>query len=52
MATDREARWQAIQKIRARNADKTPEEVERDVAEEIEALRAERRERDAVARKA
>ena len=52
MATGREERWRVVQEIRARNADKSPEEVERDVAEEIEAMRAEQRERDAVAQKA
>jgi len=43
MEARREDGWQAIQEIRALNLDKTPEEVERDVAEELEAMRAERR---------
>ena len=40
--------WRAIERIHALNADKDPEEVERDVAEAIEEIRAERRARAAV----
>ena len=35
--------WKVIAEIRALNADKDPEEVERDVAEAIAEMRAERR---------
>jgi mannose-6-phosphate isomerase-like protein (cupin superfamily) len=40
---DRAARFRVLDEIRARNQDKNPEEVDRDVAEEIAAMRAERR---------
>ena len=46
----REDPWKVIDEIHARNRDKDPEEVERDVAEVIDEMRAEdraRRERDA-----
>ncbi len=39
---EREALWEAFLAIGARNSDKDPEEVERDVVEEIEAMRRER----------
>jgi prevent-host-death family protein len=40
---EREDRFRVIDEIRARNADRTPEEVERDVAQQIVAMhRAER----------
>ncbi|MGH2459353.1 MAG: type II toxin-antitoxin system Phd/YefM family antitoxin [Chloroflexota bacterium] len=42
---ERAERFRVIDEIRARNVDKSPEEVERDVAEEIVELRRERRER-------
>jgi PHD/YefM family antitoxin component YafN of YafNO toxin-antitoxin module len=35
--------WRVIEEIRARNAHMDPEEVERDIAEAIEEMRAERR---------
>ena len=41
------AGWRAIEELRALNADKDPDEVERDVAEAIEEMRAERRARAA-----
>jgi hypothetical protein len=44
---EREERFKVLQEIRARNADKTAEEVERDVAEELAAMRRERRMRQA-----
>jgi hypothetical protein len=37
--------WQAVERIRARNADKDPDEVLREVTEEVEAVRRERHER-------
>jgi len=40
---EREKRFKVIDDIHARNSDKTPEEVERDVAEEIASLRREKR---------
>ena len=40
---ERAERWKVVEEIGARNADKDPEEVERDVAEEIEAMRREER---------
>ncbi len=43
MEAEREKRWEAFRAIAARNADEDPEEVERVVAEEIEAVRQERR---------
>jgi prevent-host-death family protein len=43
----RQARFKVIDQIHARNQDKDPEEVERDVAEEIAAMRAERQEQQA-----
>jgi len=48
MDTRREDGWKAIEEIRARNKDKDPEEVERDVAEAIADIRAERRARETV----
>ncbi len=44
---EREERFQVVDEIRSRNLDKAPEEVERDVAEEIAAMRREKRERKA-----
>lgn len=38
---EREERFRVLDEIQARNQEKSPEEVERDVAEEIAALRAE-----------
>jgi prevent-host-death family protein len=43
---EREQRFRVIDEIRARNADREPEEVERDVAEEITSMRAEHRRAD------
>ena len=40
---EREERFKVLDDIRAKNANKTAEEVERDVAEEIAALRQEKR---------
>jgi prevent-host-death family protein len=40
---ERDERFRVLEEIRARNADRSAEEVERDVAEELEAIRAERR---------
>jgi prevent-host-death family protein len=40
---EREERFKVIDELRARNLDKAPDEVERDVAEEIDAIRSERR---------
>lgn len=42
--------WQAIKEIQARNAHFNPEEVERDVAEAIEEMRAEQRAQEAQAK--
>ena len=41
---ERAARFKALDEIAARNADKDPDEVERDIAEEITAMRQEQRE--------
>ena len=41
--SERERRWRVIESIGARNADKDPDEVERDIAEILEELRAEER---------
>lgn len=41
----REDAWRVVDEIRARNRDKDPDEVERDVAEAIEEMRAEDRAR-------
>jgi prevent-host-death family protein len=38
---EREARWQVVDEIHARNRDKDPDEVERDVAEALAEVRAE-----------
>ncbi len=43
MEAKRDSLWEAFEAIGARNADKDPDEVERDIAEEIEAMRRERR---------
>ena len=43
MESEREKRWRDMLAIGERNADKDPNEVEREVAEEIEATRRERR---------
>jgi hypothetical protein len=43
MGRERDALWDAWQEIGARNADKDPDEVERDVAAAIEEVRAEAR---------
>ena len=43
----REDGWKAIQELRARNRDKDPEEVERDVADAMAEARAARRAHDA-----
>lgn len=44
---EREERFKVIDEIRARNADKEPDEVENDIAEEIATMRGEKRERRA-----
>lgn len=49
---ERAERFKVVEEIWARNLDKDPEEVERDVAEEIEAMRREERERRASQRPA
>ncbi len=41
----REEAWRVVDEIRARNRDKDPDEVERDIAEAIEEMRAEDRAR-------
>ena len=43
MDAEREARWQIVDEIHARNRDKDPDEVERDVAEALAEVRAEQR---------
>jgi hypothetical protein len=43
MESKRERRWRVIEAIGARNRDKDPEEVERDIAEAIAEVRAEQR---------
>lgn len=40
----REERWKVVDEIRAKNRDKDPDEVERDVAEDLAAMRREDRE--------
>jgi prevent-host-death family protein len=45
---EREERFKIIDEIRARNADREPEEVERDVAEEIASMKGETRSQGAV----
>ncbi len=47
--SERDEHWEAFLAIAERNADKDPEEVERDVAEELEAMRRERRAAEAAA---
>ena len=47
LEAERQARFQVIDEIHARNRDQDPDEVERDVAEEITAMRAERQEQQA-----
>jgi PHD/YefM family antitoxin component YafN of YafNO toxin-antitoxin module len=42
--------WKAIQELRAQNAHLDPEEVERDIADAIEEMRAERRAQEAEAK--
>lgn len=43
MESGRDNVWDAFEANAARNRDKDPEQVERDIAEEIEAMRRERR---------
>ena len=43
----REERWKVVEEIRAKNRDKDPDEVERDVANELAAMRREAREHQA-----
>lgn len=50
MDAEREKRWKEFLAIGERNADKDPDEVERVVAEEIEAMRRERHAKEAAAR--
>src|SRR5262249_12745171 len=45
LEAERQARFKVIDEIHARNWDKDPDEVERDVAQEIAAMRAEERQR-------
>jgi prevent-host-death family protein len=45
LEAQRRERFKVVEEIQARNRDKDPEEVERVVAEEITAMRQERRER-------
>jgi prevent-host-death family protein len=45
LEAQRRERFKVVEEIQARNRDKDPEEVERVVAEEVEAMRQERRER-------
>jgi prevent-host-death family protein len=47
MDQERDDRFKVLEEIRARNADKTAEEVERDVAEELVALRRDKHVRQA-----
>jgi prevent-host-death family protein len=47
LEAERQARFKVIDEIHARNWDKDPDEVERDVAQEIAAMRAEERQRQA-----
>jgi prevent-host-death family protein len=47
LEAERQARFKVLDEIQARNRDQDPDEVERDVAEEIAAMRAERREQQA-----
>jgi len=43
MESERDSVWDAFEANAARNRDKDPEEIERDIANEIEAMRRERR---------
>ena len=43
----REERWKVVEETRAKNRDKDPDEVERDVANELAAMRREAREHQA-----
>lgn len=43
METERDSVWEAFLALGERNAHMDPEEVERDILEEIEAMRSERR---------
>lgn len=43
--------WATVERVRARNADKSPEEVLADVTAEVEAVRQERYERREAAKK-
>src|ERR687885_196403 len=45
LEAERQARFKMIDEIQARNRDKDPDEVERDVAKEIAAMRADQRAR-------
>ncbi|MBA3451245.1 MAG: hypothetical protein H0T18_08545 [Chloroflexia bacterium] len=45
-AENKERFWKVVQEIRARNADKDPDEVFRDVTDVVEAVRQERYERE------
>ena len=47
LEAERQARFQVLDEIHARNRDQDPDEVERDVAEEIAAMRGERRKQQA-----
>jgi prevent-host-death family protein len=47
LEAERQARFTVLDEIQARNRDQDPDEVERDVAEEIATMRAERREQQA-----
>jgi prevent-host-death family protein len=47
LEAERQARFKVIDEIHARNWDRDPDEVERDVAQEIAAMRAEERQRQA-----
>ena len=48
MEKDREQLWSVVDEIHARNQEKDPDEVERDVAEALAEVRAERRQGDVV----
>ena len=47
LEAERQARFQVLDEIHARNRDRDPDEVERDVAEVIAAMRRERRKQQA-----
>lgn len=50
-AEDRQRFWEIVEDIRARNADKDPDEIYQDVTEVVEEVRQERYEREQCAKR-